>query len=591
MKRTCYCGELRSQHKGQKVILWGWVHSVRDYGHFAFVTLRDREGIVQIVFDKKQIPLASDLKKEWVVEIEGDVVLREVSAINPQIDTGEIEVKGLRCEVLNRADSLPYLVDDEKVTEVLKLQYRYLYLRSQKMQKHLKIRHEATLIMRNYLSEKGFLEIETPILCKSTPEGARDYLVPSRLYEGSFYALPQSPQLLKQILMSSGYDRYFQMARCFRDEDLRSDRQPEFTQIDVELSFVNEEDVMKVTEDMVRFLWKKLKNIELPPFERMTFQEALESYGSDKPDLRLPWKFQDISEDVKGCGFAVFEKAFEEKKTIKGFAVDSEFSRRDLDLFTEQVKKAGAQGLAWIKLNEKNEFSSPFKKFVDESFLKSTFQKLGGKKGSTVFIVSDNFVTCCESLGSLRTFLGEKLEITKNIDTDKFLWISDFPAFQFDKNEKRWVAAHHPFTALQEEGMKQLDQKDCDFSSIKARAYDLVCNRYELVSGSIRIHNAETQMRILKILGFEEEKARLDFGFLMDALQHGTPPHGGFAMGLERLMMILLKTSNIRDVMAFPKTTSALDLMMKNPSPVASEQLLGLHLRTTKKSVDPYSGN
>ncbi len=580
MRRSHYCGELDVQNHGKKVLLVGWVHSLRDYGHFIFVTLRDRTGLVQVVLHFERFPLAKEIKRECILEIEGTVLKRTENHINPKMPTGKIEVHPFGYRILNQAQNLPFLVDDEKVSENLKLQYRYLYLRSPKIMNHLKVRHQVVLAIRNYLSNEKFWEIETPILCKSTPEGARDYLIPSRLYKGFFYALPQSPQILKQLLMSSGVDRYFQIARCFRDEDLRSDRQPEFSQIDLEMSFVSEKDVMSVIEKLICFLWKKFKNKDLKPFSVMSYEEAMNQYGSDRPDLRIPWKLVDVP-GIEGCGFEVFEKAFKSKKSIKGFFVENLFSRKDLDGFNKLVQGFQAKGLAWLKVNDLGEWTSSFKKFVSQEFLEYVFSQLGGKKTGTAFIIADEHKICCESLGALRVHLAQRLGFANNKD-DQFLWIVDFPSFEFDEEEKKWVACHHPFTAPHEEFLDQLNDEGF-ISKVKARAYDLVCNGHELGGGSLRIHNPHLQLQILKILGFSKDQAYKQFGFLLEALKHGTPPHGGFAIGLERLMMCLLDTNNIRDVMAFPKTTSAMDLMIQSPSPISSEQLLNLGLCTTRK--------
>lgn len=585
VKRSHRCGELSVEQVGKKVVLMGWVDGRRDHGGLLFIDLRDRSGIVQIVVNPalEANKIAKDIRSEYVLALEGEVRARPDSMINKNISTGDIEVEVTRCEVLSQAETLPFQPDDEKVGESLRLKYRYLDLRSPRLQQNLKLRHEIVLEVRNQLSEMGFWEIETPILYKSTPEGARDYLVPSRVHPGNFYALPQSPQTLKQLLMISGYDRYFQIARCFRDEDLRADRQPEFTQIDIEMSFVDREDVMAVSEAMAKSLWKKIKGVEIKDIPRMTYQQAMDDYGSDKPDLRIPWKLKDITEAVKDSEFKVFaDAAHRAGACVKGLFVPGigAYSRGQIDRLTEKTKEAGARGLVYIKIDEQGKVSSPVSKFFTEDQLKDLYKKCGGEQNNGMaLIVGDDYSVACSALNFLRLHLAKELNAYDKSE-DRFLWVTDFPLFDYSPEDKRWVACHHPFTSPSNEDMEILLKEDeKNYGKVKAKAYDFVCNGYEIAGGSVRIHRPEIQASMFKALGLSEEERQLKFGFFLEALKYGTPPHGGIAWGVDRLVMIMCGTDAIREVIAFPKTAKASDLMAEAPSAVTREQLLELGLR------------
>lgn len=577
LKRSDYCGNLTSKHVGQKVVLMGWVSVRRDHGGLVFVDLRDREGIVQVVLDpnKPETAAAKDFRGEYVVAIEGVVRARPDGMVNKKIRTGEIEVDATRAEILNVAATPPFQVDDANVNEVLRLKYRYLDLRSPRLQKHLMIRHRVAQHVRQYLSGNGFLEVETPILFKSTPEGARDYLVPSRVNPGNFYALPQSPQLLKQLLMVSGYDRYFQIARCFRDEDLRADRQPEFSQIDMEMSFIDQEDIMQMNEGLLRSIWKEFKGVDVGTIPRMTFQEAMDRYGSDKPDTRFGMEIKDLSAVLGAAtGFKVFDDVLARKGIVRGIAAPKggNFSRGQLDKLTDMVKQAGAKGLVWIK-SENGAYTSAVSKFFAPEKLAEMFKACGGQDGDAVLIVADDFDPACAALNTLRLHLGRELNL---IDTskDKFLWVVDFPMLEFSPDEKRWVARHHPFTSPQDEFFDDLiANRESSYPKMLAKAYDLVCNGYEIGGGSIRIYRQEIQQAVFRLLGMTEEEISRKFGFFTEALKYGTPPHGGIAWGMDRLVMILCGTEAIREVIAFPKTAKATDLMADAPSAVTFDQL------------------
>ncbi len=582
LKRTGYCGQLRKEDDQKNVVIMGWVDSRRDHGGLVFVDLRDTEGLVQVVLNPnlELTKSAKDLRNEFVVAIEGKVRLRPEGMRNKKIGTGEIEVEALRCEILSEAETPPFMIGDPKVSESLRLKYRYLELRSTALQNQLKVRHKAAVITRRVLSDLGFYEVETPILYKSTPEGARDYLVPSRVNPGQFYALPQSPQTLKQLLMIGGMDRYFQIARCFRDEDLRADRQPEFSQIDVEMSFVEVEDVQKVLEQLVRQIWKEVLNIEIKDIPQMTFKEAMETYGSDKPDLRNPLKLKDISSVVAKSDFKVFADTVARGDKVKALAVPKagSYSRAQMDKLTDMAKQMGAKGLVWIK-SDKGALNSPVSKFFPDDKLNELFKNCGGEEGGAVFIVADEFDITCAALSTLRNHLGAELGLIEE-GQFKFLWVVDFPLFEYDRDSKRWMARHHPFTMASDEHIDILkEQREKDYGQVLAKAYDFVCNGNELAGGSIRIHRREIQDIMFKALGLSEEETQLKFGFFIEALSYGTPPHGGFAVGVDRLIMILCGTDAIRDVIAFPKTAKATCLMSEAPSPVAREQLLELGIR------------
>lgn len=583
LKRTEYCGNITKAYAGKKVVIMGWVDSRRDHGSLVFIDLRDREGKVQVVLDPSQElnAAAKNLRGEFVVAIEGLVKERPAGMINLKIKTGEIEIEAHRCEILNQANTPPFQIDDPNVGEVLRLKYRYLDLRSPRLQNHLIVRHRVMQNVRKFFTENNFLEVETPILYKSTPEGARDYLVPSRVNLGEFYALPQSPQTLKQLLMISGYDRYFQIARCFRDEDLRADRQPEFTQIDIEMSFIDREDIIQVNERLLRILWKEFKGVEVGDVPRMSFYEAMDRFGCDKPDVRFGLEIKDIANHVKSCGFKVFEDALARGGIVRGLCVPkgSEFTRGQIDKLTELVKKAGAKGLVWAKWDINSSVSSSVSKFFTDDKLKEIMTSMGGSPGCAILIVADDYDVACASLSTLRLKLGDELNL---IDTskDRFLWVVDFPLLEYAPEEKRWVARHHPFTSPSDASIEDLlSGNESKFGGLEAKAYDLVCNGYEIAGGSIRIYRNEVQQAMFKVLGMTPEETEIKFGFFIEALKYGTPPHGGIAWGLDRLVMLLCGTEAIREVIAFPKTAKASCLMSNAPSEVAREQLLELGIK------------
>jgi aspartyl-tRNA synthetase len=587
-QRTHTCGELRESHVGQTVVLNGWVNTYRAYPDQIFVDLRDRYGLTQVVFEADRDPdlfaRAQSFRNEWVLSVQGEVAHRLPGKTNEKLATGAVEVKGLSVQVLNRCPTPPFEVTEfgeELANEDLRLQYRYLDLRRASLQRTLMLRHRLTKVIRDHLDDLCFVDLETPLLGRSTPEGARDYLVPSRIFPGQFYALPQSPQLYKQLLMVSGFDKYFQIARCLRDEDLRADRQPEFTQLDLEMSFVEREDIFSVIESLTVAVFEKCQGVTISaPFPRLSYADAMLRYGTDKPDLRYGMEIVDIADLASQSEFSVFRGTLEQQGKVRGLNVKGaaeRFSRKGLDELTEQVRRCGAKGLAWIKV-EAERFNSPIEKFLPAPVQAALRQQMNAEAGDLLLLVADQEEAVCQSLGTLRENLAEQLGLVDPTRQEYAIaWIIDFPAFIRDEEEGRWLSNHHPFTAPMDEDLARLES---DPGSVRAKAYDLVMNGYEAGGGSIRIHNPEVQQRVFSVLGMNEEQARQRFGFLLDALKYGAPPHGGIALGLDRWTMILAGTSNIRDVIAFPKNQRARDLMTGAPAAVESRQLrdLGLHL-------------
>jgi aspartyl-tRNA synthetase len=581
LKRTHFCGDLRPEHAGEMVRLMGWVHRRRDFGPLTFIDLRDRGGVVQVVFDEEKSAeshqRAKDLRGEYVVAIIGKVVMRDKDKINPNIKTGRIEVKARELYVLNDAKTPPFEMDSNRASEEVRLKYRYLDLRREKMQYNIRLRHRATIAIRKYMDEHGFYEVETPLLIKTTPEGARDYVVPSRLSPGRFYALPQSPQIFKQLLMVAGFDKYFQIAHCFRDEDLRADRQPEFTQIDMEMSFIRPEDIYKIVEPMMAELARLVEvKVELP-FPRLTYAEAMRRYGTDKPDTRFGMELIDLAGTLVGTEFAPYKSALESGGQVKAINVrgGAKYSRKNLDEFAETAKRFGAGGLAWVKTAESGEVSSPLSKSLGDDKVTELARRAASEAGDALLIVAGKPPAVAASLSALRLEIADREGM---IDQNRFnfLWVTDFPMFEYHEEDGRFYPMHHPFTSPSEEDLHLLDS---DPGAVRAKAYDLVLNGVELGSGSIRIHLREMQRRIFQALGYTDEEAKSKFGFLLDALEYGTPPHGGIAFGLDRIVMLLAREKSIREVIAFPKTTSATDLMNDSPGPVSEEQLRELHIR------------
>lgn len=580
--RTYYCGEITEQAIGEKVTLKGWVQRRRDLGGLIFIDLRDRSGIVQIVFNpeesKDALEIAETVRNEYVLSVEGIVVARDEATINNNITTGKIEIKVSDITIINEAKTPPFMIEDRsEVSEDLRLKYRYLDLRRPAMFETFQMRHNVTKSIREYLDGEGFLDIETPILTKSTPEGARDYLVPSRVHPGEFYALPQSPQIFKQLLMVGGFDRYYQIARCFRDEDLRADRQPEFTQIDIETSFMSQEDIIAMTEQMMKKLMKDVKGMDIElPLPRLTYEDAMNRYGSDKPDTRFEMELINLSEVVKDSGFKVFSNAVAtggQVKAINAKGAADKYTRKDIDGLTEYVNRYGAKGLAWLKVEE-DELKGPIAKFFDAEEQKALRAVLEATAGDLLFFVADKPNVVADALGALRIKLGKELDL---IDASKFnfLWVTDWPLLEFDEEDGRYYAAHHPFTMPAREDIELLESKPWE---VKAQAYDLVLNGYELGGGSLRIFERDIQEKMFNVLGFTDEEAREQFGFLLEAFEYGTPPHGGIALGLDRLVMLLAGRTNLRDTIAFPKTASASDLLTDAPGEVSKAQLNDLYL-------------
>lgn len=577
MYRTHNNGELRLQDVNSEVTLCGWVAKRRNFGALVFIDLRDRYGITQLVFNEDIATQISDVRNEYVLQVKGTVVERKDK--NPKLATGEIEVVVRQVKIVNTAITTPMIIADKTdALEDTRLKYRYLDLRRPVLQKNLILRNRITLLVRNYLAKYGFTEVETPILCRSTPEGARDYLVPSRISKGQFYALPQSPQLYKQLLMVGGMDRYFQIARCFRDEDLRADRQPEFSQIDIEMSFVDEEDIWSMTEGLMKEIFKDIKGIDLPEFKRIPYDTCMEKYGSDKPDLRFDMPLYNVSEVFANTEFKVFENCLNEGGIIQAMNVKNgadKFSRKQLDKLQDYVKVYGAKALANLKLTAEG-FAGSVTKVLSDAEKEALRTMLNIEENDIVFFVADKKKVAQSSLGALRVKLGHDLDLI-NKDAYEFLWVTDFPMFEYDENENRYVAAHHPFTSP---NLEDVDKLLSDPAHCYSRAYDLVLNGYELLSGSIRIHDQKLQEKVFEAIGMTLEEAHEKFSWFMDAFQYGTPPHGGVGIGLERLTMILAGTDNIRDVVAFPKTASASDLMAQAPSPVDPAQLKELGIET-----------
>ena len=575
-------GSFRISDVGKEVTLYGWVQKKRNLGGLIFIDLRDRSGIIQLVVrpEDKDYEVASSLKNESVLMVEGVVSERESK--NLKIPTGEVEVLVSSLKLVNTSQDVPFeITNDTTALEDTRLKYRYLDLRREVIQKNLVLRHQVALLTRNYLSDLDFIEVETPILCKSTPEGARDYLVPSRIFNGNFYALPQSPQIYKQLLMIGGMERYFQIARCFRDEDLRADRQPEFTQIDIELSFGSEEDIWGIVEGLMRKIFKTVKGIELPKFLRLTYDECISRYGSDKPDIRFGMEIKDLSEIFKDTEFEIFKNILNNEGSINGIVVEgasNNFSRKDIDKLTDFVKIYNAKALSFLKYQE-GVLTGSIAKVLSDSEKENIISKLELKENDLVFIVADSYSVSKTALGALRNKLGHDLGLI-NEETYQFLWVTEFPMFEYSKEEDRYVAQHHPFTSPREEDVDKLltDKAHC-----YSRAYDLVLNGYELLSGSVRIHDQELQAKVFEAIGMTKEEAKKRFGFFLDAFQYGTPPHCGVGIGLERLVMILAGTDNIRDVVAFPKTASASCLMSDAPNVVDKIQLDELGIKLVEK--------
>ena len=583
-KRTHTLGELRKTHLGESVNLNGWVNTVRLHGQVVFVDLRDRYGKTQIVFDAESFSsdfeAVKKLSMEDVLSVQGKVMDRAESAINPNMETGEIEVAVSDYIMLNEAAPLPFILSDrDSAEENLRLKYRYLELRMEELQRNMLIRHDTYQAVRGYLAGQDFVEIETPVLMKSTPEGARDYLVPSRIHQGKFYALPQSPQIYKQILMIANYDRYFQIVKCFRDEDLRADRQPEFTQIDIEMSFIDEEDIFAHMEGLTCSVFKSVRDVELPTsFPRLTWAEAMETYGSDKPDLRYDMQLLDVKEFTDASDFNAFKSA----EKVKGIVVEggAKYSRKNIDELTDFVKKYKAKGLAWMK-GENGAFTGGISKFFSDELQKTICEKCNVKDGDIIFMIGDDSAVTLNALGQLRVEIAKREALTDK-DDFKPAWITEFPMFDYDKDADSFIAMHHPFTAPREEDITMLET---DPSNALSRGYDLTLNGYEIAGGSIRIHSPKIQEKVFSLLGLSREEAMEKFGFLVEALTYGAPPHGGIAFGFDRLVMLLAGTDNIRDVIAFPKTTSATSLMDESPSNVSTDQLddLGIQIKESEE--------
>ncbi|WP_147640725.1 MULTISPECIES: aspartate--tRNA ligase [Mammaliicoccus] len=582
-KRTTYCGSVTEEYIGQTVTLNGWVQKRRDLGGLIFIDLRDREGVVQIVFNPdfsdEALKIADKVRSEYVIQVKGQVTKRDQKSVNDKIKTGKVEVQVSSIEILNESETPPFSITDvNDIDENVRLKYRYIDLRRESLAQTFKMRHQITRSVRNYLDEGDFFEVETPVLTKSTPEGARDYLVPSRVHDGEFYALPQSPQIFKQLLMIGGFDKYYQIVKCFRDEDLRADRQPEFTQIDIEMSFVDQEDVMTMNEGLMKRIMKDVKGIDITtPFPRMTYAEAMERYGIDKPDTRFGMELINLSQLASQMEFKVFKGAVENGGEVKAIVVENgadDYSRKDIDQLQSFASIYGAKGLAWVKVTDEG-LNGPISKFFNESHTEELLKETEAKSGDLILFVADKKDVVAASLAQLRNKLGKERGL---IDPNQynFLWVTDWPLFEYDEDTNRYVAAHHPFTAPKKE---HEDMLETDPTNVEANAYDIVLNGFELGGGSIRIHKSDLQEKMFKALGFTDEEAQEQFGFLIEAFKYGAPPHGGIALGLDRLVMLLAGRTNLRDTIAFPKTASASCLLTDAPSKVSNSQLQELHLQ------------